>query len=480
MEREIVYANLKNSLKWWRQGMLILVLFLYFLFSFACAPFSPEERGWKQLPEILNQIIPPVFPARDFNIQDFGAIGDGTTDCTDAFSKAISACSLEGGGRIVVPTGVFLTGTIHLKSNVNLWVTRNATILFSQDTKKYLPVVLTRFEGVELMNYSPFIYAYGQENIAITGQGTLDGQADSTIWWPWTGDTDDGWIAGNPNHNNDRESLFRMAEIGVPVKERVFGESCYLRVNFIQPYNCKNILIDSVTICRSPMWEIHPVLCENVTVQNVKVISHGPNNDGCNPESSKNVLIKNCYFDTGDDCIAIKSGRNADGRRINVPSENIVIQGCTMKDGHGGVVIGSEISGSCRNVFAENCIMDSPHLDRALRIKTNSLRGGVVENIFMRNCTVGEVKEAVITIIYNYSEGDVGAFTPIVRNVFLSNISSQKSKHALLLEGYERSPIDNVQLTKCNFNGVSDDNILNHVTNLTMNEIFINDKLYKK
>ena len=268
-----------------------------------------------------------------------------------------------------------------------------------------------------------------------------------------------------------------MGENGVPVGERIFGKGHYLRVNFIQPYQCKNVLIDGITILRSPMWGINPVLCENVTVQNVTIASHGPNNDGCNPESSKDVLIRNCLFDTGDDCIAIKSGRNGDGRRVNVASENIIVQGCTMKDGHGGVVVGSEISGSCRNVFAEDCVMDSPHLERALRIKTNSMRGGVVENIYMRNVTVGQVSDAVIRVFFHYQEGDVGQHTPIVRNIYVSNVTSQKSRYALLLDGYERSPIDNINLTNCRFDGVEKENVLNHVTNLNMKNVSINGVL---
>ena len=169
------------------------------------------------------------------------------------------------------------------------------------------------------------------------------------------------------------------------------------------------MLIEGVTIVNSPMWEIHPVLCQNVTVRDVSIGSHGPNNDGCDPESCRDVLIEGCMFDTGDDCIAIKSGRNDDGRRVNVPSENVIIRNCTMKDGHGGVVIGSEISGGVRNVFAEHCRMDSPHLDRALRLKNNAVRGGVVEDIYMRDVTVGQVAEAVLTIDFFYEEGDSGS-----------------------------------------------------------------------
>ncbi len=205
----------------------------------------------------------------------------------------------------------------------------------------------------------------------------------------------------------------------------------------------------------------------------------GPNNDGCNPESSRDVLIKNCYFDTGDDCIAIKSGRNADGRRLHIASENMVIQGCRMKDGHGGVVIGSEISGDCRNIFVEDCVMDSPHLERALRIKTNSLRGGVVENIYLRNITVGEVSDAVIRIFFYYGEGDVGPYTPIVRNIFVSQLTSRKSNYALYFHGYERAPVTNINLFNCNFNGVAQGNVLKHVVDLNLKDVYINESNLK-
>lgn len=462
----------KKWLRYFKPTWLWLAILAHAIF--ACAQNTPENSGWDRLPKILQRIKPPEFPAREFDITNFGAIGDGQTDCTDAFRLAIQACHTAGGGRVIVPAGIFLTGAIHLKSQVNLHVQKKATILFSQDPQKYLPVVLTRFEGVECLNYSPFIYAFGEQNIAITGEGILDGQADSTAWWPWAGKPAFGWRQNNPMQNPDRDSLFQMAEKGIPVEQRVFGTGHFLRVNFIQPYRCRNILIEGITLKRSPMWEIHPVLCENVTVRHVTVISHGPNNDGCNPESSKDVLIQNCHFDTGDDCIASKSGRNADGRRINVPSENIIIQGCTMKEGHGGVVIGSEISGNCRNVFAENCVMDSPHLERALRIKTNSLRGGVVENIFMRNITVGEVSDAVIRIYFLYEEGDAGPHTPVVRNIQLQNITSRRSNYVLLLEGYARSPISDIRLEDCDFRGVARASVVNHVKNLALQNVHIN------
>jgi len=441
---------------------------LLFCLSLLVVPVRQANAGWEQVSEILSRIKAPQFPNRDFNITDYGAVGDGQTKCTEAFKKAISAAHKAGGGRVVVGTGSFLTGAIHLKSNVNLYVSEGAVIKFSVDPNKYLPVVYTRFEGVECMNYSPLIYAYEQENIAITGKGTLDGQAGNENWWGWT-----------KTHGDDIRLSREQGEKGVPVGERVFGAGKELRPNMIQPYKCKNILIEGVTFRNSPMWHIHPVLSTNIIVRNVKVIGHGPNNDGCNPESCKDVLIEGCYFDTGDDCIAIKSGRNNDGRRVNVASENIVIRRCEMKDGHGGVVIGSEMTGGARNVFAENCTMDSPNLDRALRIKTNSVRGGTVENVYMRNVTIGQVAEAVLKINFFYGEGDTGKFTPTVRNINMENVTSKKSRYALSINGYERSPITDVRLKGCTFDNVERENLLVGVKNLTLENVKINSELQK-
>jgi polygalacturonase len=432
------------------------------------------EDPWSRLPAILSRIQPPSFPKRDFDVTRFGAVRGGGKDSTDAFRRAILACSQAGGGRVVVPAGDFLTGAVHLKSGVNLYVSEGAVVRFSRDPSQYLPVVFTRWEGIECMNYSPFVYAFGQENIAITGGGTLDGQSDCTHWWPWKARTNCGWKKGDPNQDKARKALVDMAERDVPVPERVFGEGACLRPMFIQPYKCRNILIEGVTIRNSPMWEIHPALCRNVTVQRVTVISHGPNNDGCNPESSTDVLIKDCHFDTGDDCIAIKSGRNRDGRRVAVPCENIVIQGCEMKDGHGGVTIGSEVSGDVRNVFAEDCRMDSPNLDRVLRLKTNSVRGGVIENIYMRNVTVGQVSSAAVEADLFYEEGDSGQFKPVVRNIEVRNLRCAKSKQAVALRGYASAPIQSVRLEHCTFDKVDEPNLVENVKGLVLVDVTIN------
>ncbi len=274
---------------------------------------------WDRAAAILRRIVPPRFPSRHFEITRFGAVGDGRADCTSAIRRAIAACRAAGGGRVVVPPGRFVTGAIKLASGTELHLTPKATLAFSRDAKHYLPVVLTRWEGTELMNYSPFIYAFEAENIAITGTGTLDGQADANNWWNWRGE-------GGKKQAAARDRLMDLGARGVPVRERVFGEGHWLRPNFIQPYRCRNVLIEGVTIVNSPMWEIHPVLCQNVTVRNVTIRSHGPNNDGCDPESCRDVLIEGCTFDTGDDCIALKSGRNDDGRRVNVPIENVIVR----------------------------------------------------------------------------------------------------------------------------------------------------------
>jgi polygalacturonase len=439
-----------------------------------------SDPAWRQLPEILNRIKPPVFPKRDFEITRYGAVGDGIKDCTTAFAKAITACNEAGGGRVVAPRGAFLTGPIHLQSNVNLYVSSGATIKFSQDTSKYLPLVFSRWEGMELMNYSPFIYAFEQKNIAITGPGVLDGQSNNQAWWPWNGRAQYGWKEGEPNQRKSRAALLDMAERGAPVAERVFGEGHYLRPQFIQPYRCQNVLIEGVTIKNSPMWEIHPVLSTNVTVRGVKISSHGPNNDGCDPESCTDVLIRDCYFDTGDDCIAIKSGRNADGRRLHAPSQNIVIQDCEMKDGHGGITIGSEISGGVRNVFAENCKLDSANLDHALRVKNNAMRGGLLENLYFRNINVGQVAHAAITIDFNYEEGEKGKFTPVVRNFVVNNLNSGKSKHALDVQGFKNAPIYNLRLEDCNFANVASPSIVKNVEGLVLQNVRVNGQVVRE
>ncbi|HEX2559619.1 glycoside hydrolase family 28 protein [Phenylobacterium sp.] len=447
--------------------------------ALAPAAASAAEDPWAVADEILARIRPPTFPDRDFPIDGYGADKEGVADSSAAIAEAIAACHAAGGGRVLVPAGDWLTGPVHLKSNVNLHLAEGATLRFKTDPAAYLPVVFTRWEGIELMNYSPFIYAIDCENIGITGQGTIDGQASREHWWTWKGQwkqNQHGWVESMPNQRPARARLFQMAEDKVPVAQRVFGEGSYLRPNFIQPYRCKNVLIEGVKLRRSPMWQVHPVLCRNIIIRGLDINSHGPNNDGIDPESCQDVLIEDCFFSTGDDCIAVNSGRNADGRRLNVPSENIVIRNCRMADGHGGLTVGSQISGHARNIFAEKCRLDSPDLDHAIRFKNNALRGGVVENCFFRDLTVGQVRKAVVTVDFNYEEGAKGAFTPVLRNVVVERVRSGKSTRVADLQGFPNAPIFDVTLKDCVFDGVAEPAIVKNVRGLKLQNVTVNGR----
>ncbi|HEV7241748.1 MAG TPA: glycoside hydrolase family 28 protein [Thermoanaerobaculia bacterium] len=423
------------------------------------------KNPWASLPDLLARITSPRIPRRDFLITKYKTI-----------HKAIDAAHKAGGGRVVVPEGDYETGAIHLKSRVELHVAAGATLRFSRDTSKY-PLVLSRWEGVELMNYSPLIYAFECEDVAVTGEGTLDGQADDEHWWPWKGVTTGKRADVTKNNEGpapqlaDRNQLFQQAEDGVSVAQRVYGPGHFLRPSFIEPYRCTNVLIEGVTIRNAPFWVTHPTLCTNVTVRGIKVDSHGPNNDGCDPESCRDVLIEDCVFDTGDDCIALKSGRNADGRRLSTPVENVIIRNCEMKDGHGGITVGSEISGGARNVFAEKCRLDSEHLERALRFKTNTLRGGVIENVFVRDIEIGTVNLAPIEIDLRYEPRDSGPFIPEVRNVLVERMRSKQSKHALYIRGLEQAPVRNIVIRDSEFRGVAQGHVIEGAVELTLERV---------
>ena len=268
------------------------------------------------------------------------------------------------------------------------------------------------------------------------------------------------------------------AENGVPVSERVYADGAYLRPPFIQPFDCDKVLIEGVTIRGAPFWLINPVLCRDVTVRGVTCESLGPNSDGCDPESCNGVLIEDCYFDTGDDCIAIKSGRNADGRRIATPCENIVIRNCDMRAGHGGVVIGSEISGGVRNVFAENLRMSSPDLERAIRIKTNSVRGGLIEHLRYRDIEIGQVKDAIV-INFHYEEGDAGQFDPIVRDIVIENLVCDEAQRVFQVRGFERAPIRDFRLCNLEFKQAGKTGIIEYTEGLELDNVRINGKLFQ-
>lgn len=432
--------------------------------------------------QIETTISAPTFPDSYYDITKYGAnIKNAAKKNQKAINHAIRLCSDKGGGHVVVPAGRYETGAIRLQPNVDLHISEGATLVFTFEPELY-PVVETRWEGLDCNNISPCIYAYKVENIAITGKGTIDGYASTERWWPWCGKDRFGWSEGQANQNKDaRPRLQKMAEDGVDIEKRIFTANDGLRPQLININQCRNILIEDVTLLNSPFWVIHPLLSQNITVRGVTINNDGPNGDGCDPESCDGVLIENCYFNTGDDCIAIKSGRNNDGRLWDTPSQNIIIRNCQMRNGHGAIVIGSEISGGCRNVIAENCVMDSPDLDRVVRIKTNTCRGGIIENIFVRNCEVGQCKESVLKINLDYEPREVccRGYLPTVRNVWLDNVNCNKSRYGLMVVALDSvSNVYNINISNCRFNNVVDGNSVKGLAHdINFNNLFINGRL---
>ena len=487
--------------------------------------FADSTTAWQYADKISSHVdtsvaaMRAIFAQRKVSIVDYGAqphavfdIVEGTYKKSDADAMAeaelaktntkaiyaaIKAVSEAGGGTVVVPAAdgqVFYTAPIHLEDNVNLCIEKDATLKFTTDTSLYCGdlmkevygdtvdeqgLTLTRFESVELMNYSPLIYAYGKKNIALTGEGTLDGQAsvgdgehpETMVWQQWKKKRTYANGTTVEAQNAAVNKLYGQGQTDVPVAERQYGESeheewsgaddGFLRPNFIQPYNCQNVLIEGVSIKNSPMWEINPVLCDTVLVDGVSINSHLHNNDGCDPECTSNMVIRNNSIDVGDDCMAIKSGRNGDGLRINRPSFNIVLENNTFVDGHGGVTIGSEITAGVKNIFSESNEMNSDDLEAAYRFKTNYIRGGTIENVYYRNDHVKMVKSTkpVILVDLNYDiKNEVKrmeafgvnykAYIPQFKNVLFENVSvnaaneaGKGGKYALQLNGFDVSSI---------------------------------------
>lgn len=399
---------------------------------------AKETKVYRNLSPYFDMpdLVVPQFPDNDFNIADFGAVGDGVTKNTKAITRAIAACFEAGGGRVVVPKGEWLTGSIHLKSNVNLHVSKGAVLKFSQHFEDYLPTVFTRWEGMECYNYSAPIYAYGLRNIAITGHGLIDGQGD--FWWKWK-DEKQGVTAAK---------LYQMIVDGVSPNERILGTpEDGLRPNFVQLIACQGILIENVTFKNGPMWTIHPVYCSDMIVRGMKVKTVGPNNDGINPDSTKNILIEDCYFSTGDDCVVLKSGLNEDGWRVGRATENVVIRRIFANEGHGGVVMGSEMSGSIRNVYAHDLIFDGT--DRGIRVKSMRGRGGVVENIWVEDIQMRNMGGQAIRFNMFYGSSTVKPATDIpaaFRNFNIKNITCDGAARAIEITGLPELAIENIYL----------------------------------
>lgn len=447
-----------------------------------CATATKTSSAYAWSDEALvirKRINAPTFPPRSLSIAELGAQVGPEYNVGPQIKQAIEQLAAAGGGKVIIPAGEYYTGPVHLKSNINLHIAEGAVLHFIPDPELYKPYVFTRWEGTELMGYSPLIYAFEQTNVAITGKGTLEGGGSPTHWWPWKGKWKAAQWGDDPVENQKftRDVLRQMGEDEVPVSERVF-ENNYLRPPFIQSYRCQNVLIEDVTIKNSPFWLVNPVLCDNVTVRGVHCNSHGPNSDGCDPESCTDVLIENCVFDTGDDCIAIKSGRNADGRRVGKACENILINNCQMQAGHGGVVIGSEISGGVKNLYAQHCEMSSPDLDRGIRIKTNSIRGGHLQNLNYRYLRIGKVKDAVVVNFY-YEEGDVGEFMPKLEAIRIENLYVEQAQRAFMMRGYPHTPISGITLKNLTFENVEQPSVIENVADVSQQNIRVNGVPYE-
>ncbi len=402
-----------------------------------------------ELPFELPIVPEPVFSERVFDIRGYGAVADGSTSNTEAFRRAVEDCYTQGGGTLRVPQGDWLTGPIHLRSNTCLHLERGAVVRFSTRFDDYLPVVFTRWEGVECYNYSPLIYAIDCENIAVTGAGAFDGQGEA--WWGW-----------KQLQHPAAKALYHAQFNGIPVEERVFGtEKAALRPQFFQTVRCRKVLVEGVTFINGPMWTMHPVYCEDVLVRGVTVKTSGPNGDGLNPDSCRNVLIEGCSFDTGDDCIAINAGMNEDGWRVGIPCERIHIRNCTMSEGHGAISIGSGMSGGVRNLYAHDCRVTGG--DHGIRLKSMRGRGGVIEQVYFENFHLSGLRmEAILlNMFYGSSSAESASqVPPAFRDIHIKGVTCTGAGAAIVVRGLPEQPIQNVVLEGLSL--ISDAGILCH------------------
>lgn len=399
----------------------------------------------------LEPIKEFIYPPRDFSITDYGAIQDSATNNAEAIAKAIAACNEAGGGRVVIPEGTWLTGPIHLKSNVNLHLAENAVLRFTDTPSDYLPAVMTSWEGMECYNYSPLVYAFECENVAITGKGTLSPKMET-----WK-----KWFARPKPHMDALKNLYTMASTDVPVEKRqmAVGEN-HLRPHLIHFNRCKNVLLDGFKIRESPFWTIHIYQCDGGIARNLDVKAHGHNNDGIDLEMARNFLVEDCTFDQGDDAVVIKAGRNRDAWRLNTPCENIVIRNCTILEGHTLLGIGSEISGGIRNIYMYNCTAPQS-VRRLFFIKTNHRRGGCIENIHMEKVRTGSVQrilEIDTDVLYQWKDLVPTYEERITRiqDIFIKDITCDSANAVYELKGDSRLPIKNIAISDIQVNEVKD------------------------
>lgn len=424
-----------------------LILFLILALSTTCEAKSKitTEQISVTAPFAMPSIkVPDFTKCKRFLITEYGAkIGD-KAKISKAIADAITAANKAGGGIVVVPAGEWLTGKVHLKSNVNLHLSKGAVLLFDDQPEDYLPAVNTSWEGMECMNYSPLIYAWRCKNIAITGEGTIKAKMD--LWKTW---------AGRPRpHMESLKRLYNMSYQNIPTTDRLMvNDTAHLRPHLIQFNRCENIRLEGFSIVNSPFWTIHTYLSKNILLRKLNVYAHGHNNDGYDPEMSQNILVEECQFDQGDDAIAIKSGRNQEGWRTKVPTKNLVIRNCVVKNGHQLIAIGSELSGGIENVFVHDCVVNKgAKIFHLVFIKTNERMGGYVNNIYVKNIKAGKMDMGILgvetDVLYQWKDlvpTYVRKLTPI-KNVYLENIRASNVKFESRILGQKELPVENIFL----------------------------------
>lgn len=435
---------------------------LYSIFSFSsCRSRNEAEKRISKRNAILKNIHKPALPSSTLTILAFGAIGDSISDCKPAFDRAMAECTRLKGAKIVVPAGIyFVGGPIKLVDNVYLEIQKGARLKFSSNPADYLPVVSTSWEGTFIFNYSPFIYGYKLLNVAITGEGTIDGNSIKTFSTWHDLQRNDQQLTREMNHNN------------VPLNKRVFGANHFLRPQLIQLYECKNILIEGVNITNSPFWCIHLLKSENITIHGVTFNAHNSNNDGIDPEYCKNVLIENINFDNSDDNLSIKSGRDEDGRATAIPSENIIIRNCHFKGLH-GIIIGSELSGGVKNIFIENCISND-YCRRGIFFKSNPDRGGYITDIYLNNITFNDVEDCFYITSNFHGEGQ-GHDTDI-QNIVVDSLYCLKAGNAgIFIQGYPFKKVKDVHFSNVRIDAATLPLSITNAENIVMNNVVIGD-----
>ena len=406
---------------------------------------------------IVHEIAAPRIGTAYADIRDYGAVPGSGTAQTQCIQDAIDAVHSKGGGRVCIPHGRFLTGSLTLLTGVELHLaSKESIVCFSTKTnERDYPLTYSRWEATACYNYRALIYARGQTDIAITGNGILDGLASPTVWWNWTYQKEQAWSKDCTDRQHQaRMKLREMNRAGVPVPDRRFGDGFYLRPNFVQWIDCERCELAGFTIQNSPMWILNPVRCKSVTVRGLHVCSHGPNNDGCDPESCNGVLIEGNRFNTGDDCISLKSGRDREGREEGLACRNIVIRGNHFADGHGGIALGSEASGGICNVVARGNVFESKNLTYALRLKTNARRGGVMENIVFCDSEIPCVSGAAVHATMLYEDGRNGDWLPEFRKIRIENLRARGGRFGIYIEAFPEVPVTGLVLKNIEIEGV--------------------------